>query len=102
MPLPHPTSYPHPTIDPISIPLISSFHLNKYPELITIRINFIRQIRIRKLSQDPRGTCSPAMSLDDDVCRRIIPSLKEVIGLKTSGTVWYDYLTVLTAGLNYV
>jgi hypothetical protein len=52
------------------------------------------------LCQDLRGSRSPPMRLDNDMCRRIVVSLEKVIRLKTSCPIRYDDLAILTTRLN--
>lgn len=97
--LPHPTPDPHPTINLVPIPLITSLHLNEQSELIAIRINIISLCRVSQLSQHFRRTCSPSVRLDDNMGWRIVVGLEDVVRFQVRGTIAYDDLAVLTAGL---
>jgi len=99
---PHPTPNPHPTIDSIPIPLIARLHIYKNSKFIAIRINFVSQLRICKLSQDFWRPCSPAVRLDNDMCRRAIMSLKNIVCLQFCGSICYNELAILSTRLVHV
>jgi hypothetical protein len=98
----HPTPNPHPTVNSVPIPLIAGLHIYKQSKFIAVWVNFVCQLRIRKLSQNFRRPCPPAMRLNDDMCRWTIVSLKNIVCLQLRRTICNDELAILSSRLVHV